>query len=454
MKRITGITLMLCALLMAGGCGADTDKTDESTSAAVSQADSSSTKSEETQATEVTVQSEQTGESTQEEAATEAVSTENSILKLNQKELYDYEWSDEYGISLVETEYSTILLDDEDAERYPELAAVLKEFSDLQEGYMNEEYDMLKELAETHISEDESFSPLKSTYDRQVRRADGKVLSILVDSYYYNGEFDSRSLWGENYDTETGEDLLFSDVVTDIDGFAQAVENQLFNSVGEDVFSNNNIIKEYFEMYGADGTHWTLDYNGVTVYFSEGELAGAGLGAVNVTVTFAEHPELFNAEYMDVPESYIVALPMTSTFYTDFDGDGSCEELTLTDSYDTENQFYATLDIYTADVSYTESFWAYGCEPYYVKTADGRNYLYFFTELETQMYLYVYDISSMMISKVGEANVTPFYNDGLSAVLTNPDSMHFDIFSDEAGGGVPESNDFFSVGSDGMPVQD
>ena len=29
------------------------------------------------------------------------------------------------------------------------------------------------------------------------------------------------------------------------DGFAQAVENQLFNSVGEDVFSNNNIIKEH-----------------------------------------------------------------------------------------------------------------------------------------------------------------------------------------------------------------
>jgi len=437
-------------MLTTTGCNDNTDKAVENTSATVSVSDV-----KETSAAETTTQTEQKTESTTKAAETEAVpsETESAILKLDKKELYNYEWSEEYAIPLVETEYSAIILREEEAERFPELAAVLTEIADAQEGYMKDDYDMLTELAKEKISYGtEGFTPLKSTYDRQVRRADSKVLSILVDSYYYNGVFDSRSLWGENYDVETGKELKFPDVVTDIDGFAQVAENQLFNYAGEDVFSNDSIIDEYFEMYGADGTHWTIDYNGVTVYFSAGEIAGTGFGEMTVTVTFAEHPELFNSKYTEVPESYISAMPLKLTYYTDLDGDGSCEELTVVDSYDEENDYYATLYISTAEVYYAESFWAYSCEPYYIKAADGKNYIYLFTELETQMYLHVYEVTNNTISKVGEVNVSPFYNNGISAVLTDPNSMHFDIFSDEAGGGISEGNDFFAISTDGMPA--
>ena len=48
--------------------------------------------------------------------------------------------------------------------------------------------------------------------------------------------------------------------------------------------------------------------------------------------------------------------------------------------------------------------------------------------------------------------LSPYYSSETSSVLTDPDSMHFDIFSDEAGGGVPIGDDFFYVGADGMPV--
>ena len=335
---------MLCVMLTATGCNSNTDKKDDITSATTSVS-----AEKETSAVETTLQTEQTTEETTIEVIPSE--TEATILELNKKELYNCEWSEEYAIPLVETEYSAILLGNEDAERYPELAAVLTEIADAQEDYMKDDFDMLTELAKEKISYGtDGFTPLESTYDRQVRRADSKVLSILVDSYYYNGVFDSRSMWGENYDVETGKEIMFSDVVTDIDGFAQVAENQLFNYAGAETFSNDNIIDEYFEMYGADGTHWTLDYNGVTVYFSAGEIAGAGFGAMNVTVTFAEYPTLFNPEYTNVAESYIVALPMKSAFYTDLDGNGSCEELNVFDSYDEENDYYATLYISTAEV--------------------------------------------------------------------------------------------------------
>lgn len=381
-------------------------------------------------------------------------SSKSGILELNERVLYKNEWSEATAMALVESECTAVLLGSEEAGRHPELAAALSEAAEAQESTMQDEYDSLIGQAKEEVNNPAGFKALVSTIDAKVRRADSAVLSVLSDSYYYNGFNDgSRSLWGGNYDTETGKTIYLPDVVTDMDEFAKAVEDKLFGIAGADVFYNETIVVDYFKEYGAEGTHWTLDYNGVTVYFSEGEIADRGFGAMNATITFAEHPELFKEKYTNVPEEYIVALPTKSAFYTDLNGDGDCEELTVADRYDEENEYQATIDIYTPDNSYTESFWAYDCEPYYVKTADGKHYLYIFTELETQMYLYVYDIANGVIAKVGEANVSPFYDGDKSAVLTNPNSMHFDIFSEEAGGGVSEGNDYFSVGVDGMPAQ-
>ena len=456
MKKITGIVLMLCVLLTATGCNGNADKNGETTSVTAAQ-ETTSSKAEETTAAETTSQTEQTTDAATDETETEVVPTETNtpLLKLNKKELYESEWSEEYGMALTKLECSTVILGNEDAERYPELAKALTEASDYYEVNLLEEHNILIESAKESISSGaEGFDTLVSTLDAHVRRADDAVLSVLYDSYYYNGMNDgSRSFWGGNYDTETGKELHLPDVVTDIDEFAKIVETKLFDTVGADVFYSDTVIEDYFKEYGADGTHWTLEYNGVTVYFDEGEIAGSGFGAINLTIEFAEYPDLFNKKYTEVPETYIVGLPINSTFCTDLDGDGRNDELTVVDSYDEENNYYATLYIYVADVYYAESFWAYACEPYYVKAADGKNYLYLFTELETQMYLHVYEMTNSRISKVGEANLSPFYNDGISAVPTDPNSMHFDIFSDEAGGGISEGNDFFSVGFDGIPAQ-
>ncbi len=454
MKKITVWLLLLCVLLTATGCSENTAKEAESASETSTQAAASS-EGQEHSAVETTAQPEDTTESETEAATTESAPPAAGIqlLDLEKTSWYDYEWSDENAMTLVECEYSSILLGDDDAGRYPELADALQETADAQEGYLKDEYNMLTELAyEQAANGTDGFSPLVSTRDTHVRRADSTVLSILVDMYYDNGVFSSRDFLGENYDTETGEVLWFSDVVTDVAGFAQAAKEQLFHEEGADVFHNDNIIKEYFEMYGEDGTHWTIDDYGVTVYFTEGEIANPGFGILSVTVTFAEHPALFNPKYMTASKAYIVALPMDMCFSADLNEDGICEKLGLFDSYDEENPWCATIEIHTPEVSYVESFWAYDCEPYYVKTAGGRHYLYLFTELETQMYLYIYELQNQTISKVGEASLSPFYDDGISAVPTNPDRMHFDVFTEESGS-VPEGDAFFSVGDDGMPVR-
>lgn len=452
MKKIKGLIIMLCVMLAAAGCNSDSGKQSDSTTAETASAATENTTAAET----TTAQTEQTTESTT-EAVTEPTPAEieSKILKLEKKTLYDYTWSEEYGVALAEIDCSTVQLSKEDAERYPELAKVLSESRDLYEVNMLENRDYNAENAKASLdSGAEGFDTLVDELDVHVRRADDTALSILYDSYNYNGMNEGvRSFWGENYDTETGKAIYLPDVVTDIDKLAEIVETKLFDTMGADVFYSDTIIEEYFRDYGADGTHWTLEYNGITVYFGEGEIANSGVGAMAVTIEFAEYPELFKEEYTAVPEAYIVGLPMKSAFYTDLDGDGKGDEISISDSYDEEYNYYATMYIYVPEVYYAESFWAYDCEPYYIKTADGRNYIYLFTELETQMYLYVYEITNTTVTKVGEENVSPFYNDGISAILTDPNYMHFDIFSNEAGGGVSEGNDIFSVSVDGMPAQ-
>lgn len=160
-------------------------------------------------------------------------------------------------MALAELECSVIHLGDEDAKHYPELADALSAAADFYEVNMLEGFDMDKELAKELISSGaEGFNTLVSTLDTHIRRADDVVLSILYDSYYYNGMNDgNRSFWGGNYDAETGKELYLPDVVTDIDEFAKVVEAELFSTVGADIFYGDTIIEEYFKEYGADGTH-------------------------------------------------------------------------------------------------------------------------------------------------------------------------------------------------------
>lgn len=92
---------------------------------------------------------------------------------------------------------------------------------------------MDKELAKELISSGaEGFNTLVSTLDTHIRRADDVVLSILYDSYYYNGMNDgNRSFWGGNYDAETGKELYLPDVVTDIDEFANMMPEAYYTQI-------------------------------------------------------------------------------------------------------------------------------------------------------------------------------------------------------------------------------
>ena len=260
---------------------------------------------------------------------------------------------------------------------------------------------------------------------------------------------------GTNYDAQTGLELALNDVVDVNNDLADAVANELNSHQWAGDFDYRDAVQAYFANTPYDGFSWTLDYNGVTFYFADGDLEKAGNGGKTATVSFTQYPELFNEKYMAVPSAYMVELPMDSSYFTDLDGDGDLEELNVTGYFDSDVGMYTKFGVYAdADGSYHyEECFADGFIPYYVKTADGKHYLYLFCEQDEgsgpipMMLLIVFDVCGGKLTRVGEMNAAPGYiPTGIYRIPTNPEDFYLDDFDSMA-----QDMMAYAVGPMGLP---
>ena len=370
-----------------------------------------------------------------------------------QKQLYSlYDWDDD--ALLVQSEFSHVTLWQNDTAKYPELAETLEQTANMIKRSMEDEYDNLCATAREELPWTGETSV--STLDIQVRRADSVVLSLLSDSYSdYGWIEDFRGMHGTNYDAQTGLELALNDVVDVNNDLADAVANELNSHQWAGDFDYRDAVQAYFANTPYDGFSWTLDYNGVTFYFADGDLEEPGNGGKTATVSFTQYPELFNEKYMAVPSAYMVELPMDSSYFTDLDGDGDLEELNVTSYFDSDVGMYTKFGVYAdADGSFHyEDCFADGFIPYYVKTADGNHYLYLFCEQDESsgpiptMLLVVFDVSGGRLTRVGEMNAAPGYiPDGIYRVPTDPEDFYLDDFDSMA-----QDMMAYAVGPMGLP---
>ena len=328
---------------------------------------------------------------------------------------------------------------------------------------MGDEFDNLLAFAKeerTFLSAD-SFVTKSSTLDVQIRRADSVAFSILSDSFLVYGDINDRYLNGTTYDTATGEPLMLTDVIKDMGKIPAIVKKELTSHTWTGDFISETAVEDYFRDTLVDDIAWTLDYNGVTFYFGNWDIADIGRnGRLAATVSFAEYPELFNEKYMVVPDAYIVELPLKHPFYTDLDGDGKPEELDVVPVLHESGLLYEAFDVYTdtdaqyyhAEFSADNAHRTGGYHPYYIKTADGNHYLYVFAEgselASNDMELRVIDITGGEFREVGDMHIAPGYIPvDCSYTLTNPDNMMLENFE------LMEETAAYRVGDDGMPVR-
>ena len=416
-------------------------------------------------------------ESTEAERPEESAKQENEevqVLAMEQTRKMRYEWAGDLLVMLARSEYSSVTIGMEDAEKYPEMAEKLEQLSGMVKNSMEDEFDNLLSFAkEVYPQNPENFETCLSTLDTQVRRADSAVVSLLSDSYSDYGNIrDFRGLHGSNFDTKTGKELKLSDVILDMSKVPEIVENELSSNMWTTDLYSETAVADYFENTPEDGISWTLDYNGITFYFEAGAFAEEGAGRSTATIPFAGHPELFAEKYMEVPEAYMVNIPLNSSFFADLNDDGDWEEFIVSGTYDEYGGCYYDFGVYTKiDGSYYyEEYYAYDYHPYYVKTKANGHFLYLFCEEAEEfnkcMSLIVLNLADGEITKVGEMQAGPYYQqkgsklEDVFAVPTDPEKLYLDDFEDPTrfytfDHGVYQSMEGpieFTVGTDGMPV--
>ncbi|MGN0473367.1 MAG: hypothetical protein ACI4F8_11025 [Lachnospiraceae bacterium] len=460
MKKVLLIALLMCYIGTFTACGKENPQT---TGAPETVEDKTPEKETQESSDKEVVQESTSGEGSEEKK--EDTSLENNeviespeILSLKETYATRYEWQD--ALWLLYSEYSNVTMW-EGAEQYPKIDRALSETAGMQIRSMEDEADnILSFITDMGMLDGDlaDFETQVSTSNAQVRRADSVVLSYVTDSYADYGFIeDFRSIWGRNYDVQTGKELLLSDVILDMDAIPGIVCKELNSHLwaGEDY--PETVVKEYFMNTPEDGISWSLDYNGVTFYFGYDDFTEMSSVGKTATISFAEYPELFNKKYMNVPEAYMVRLQLDYSFFTDLDSDGILEEVNCNGLFNETDRFYTQFGIYTDVNGYYqyEELFAYDYQPYYVKTEDGDHYIYLFCEeneirnhVQGQMMLVVYNVNDGVITRVGDMNIAPAYIPSDMFLLPlDPNHMLLDNYDSGA-----QDFEVYKVGKDGMPT--
>ena len=454
MKKITALLFLVCLTADLTACGGQGEKVNNKTlNNPVADTEELQDNSTETETEQVTGEEAQT-------IRTLAMDKAKYVLS---------QWDEELDQLLVQSKYSCITLGENEKEQYPELAETINQLAVMQKKSMEEEFDNMTVNAGDMYAED--FETYRFSNDVQIRRADTVAVSILEASHTKLGsELEYWGMNGLNYDTQTGQQLKITDVITDMSKLPELVKAELNSHMWSADFFSETAVEDYFEAMSPEDLSWTLDYNGVTLYFSAGIFAEEGFGRSSATLTFEQYPELFQEKYKRVPEAYMVRMPVNASFFVNLDNDPDVEELEIWAGHEPGTDDYYDFGIYTdQDASYYyEELFAYDLNPYYVRTIDGRNYLYLFHEqeeaLNRHMRLSVYEISYCEFEKIGEMDAGPYYRQvgeeftDVFAIPTDPHKFYMDDFSDysrnyEFDYGVYEQQEpvEYFIGGDGMP---
>ena len=211
--------------------------------------------------------------------------------------------------------YAKASLTEESAKKYPALAKAMEEWNQKEDEHSRERLSELQEAAKDLLENrpDDTDFFLTSELQGSVLRADSAVVSIFHDYYSFEGGVHPNySYSGVNFDTETGKELKFTDVVSDPKSFFILADEVFQEKYAEIYDSMTNVCKYMEEHDPADpedsGMYWSIDPEGVMVYFNPYILGSYAMGAQTAKIYFEDHPEVFVEKYMKTPESYVIPL--------------------------------------------------------------------------------------------------------------------------------------------------
>lgn len=339
---------------------------------------------------------------------------------------YDYNVKDKYSVEgdysstkVIDTLYTNIYINSEyNNDEYKELADKIQKVNKDNEENLTEIFDgFVSDYGEMFADVDLNWGPVLYEYDHKgVIRADQKIFSTGNNAeVYYGGAHGGNFVGGRCYDSQTGEDITFNDIFLKTDGLADIITDKLYENYDKEIFfaETREELKEDVQTYVDElvengATNWTVNYDGVAIYFGDYALAAYASGHQIVFINYDEYPDYLNPEYFkDADEEYVMRVSKY-IYYPMYLGDKEyAVDFSWEKEWNEEYQFYSDTyehlyiwsspDFYQ-DIKIDGSF----MDPaIYIVRKGGKDYLYvqnfFFDGVE---YLQIYEFNGKEFKEI------------------------------------------------------
>lgn len=304
--------------------------------------------------------------------------------------------------------------------------------------------NMCKEM-QAAVPEPDNGVYMVSEYTTTVARADSTVTSFLTQQYVdYAGAHPGTVFTTKNFDSATGDALdIYAVVESDqIDGLPELIADSLIEKYGEEPFYDaDNLAGTIDDTLGMNSDLvFTVDYFGITFYFSPYELAPYAFGAQTVTFRYEDYPDLVKDVYQQTSENFIYPLDPYNTNTLPDGRELELQIVTFGEEYEEGYAIEASLD---GNHRSYEIYDAFDMAPWLVH-CDDRDYMYLkWSTYNDYGLISVCDLNGDI---VGEPEEFP---GSFMGSPTNPENIKIynrgDLLSTV---GIYR---YYSVGKDGMP---
>ncbi len=436
-------------LLMTGGCAGEKPMSEEERKAA----------EEEMLLAEQDAMAAEEGNEEKKESAPEVKSLEAARPRLIVSTVYDSLYHEERGLVSC-LEYDQIALSAESAEAYPDLAEALGDLSSRTAEQMQEDYESYRQAAlESDETGDEGYA-MQFQNRFTVGRADEKALSIRCHYLSFTGGGHAFAFTGaENFDAGTGKLLALSDISPDPAALLEKASENLRKWCEDrevELFDPEGLSGAVQEMYESGDLNWSLDPDGISLFFAPYSIAPYAAGELTARVFFEESPDLFTGDLCRPQETWGMSLYERQSASADLDGDGSPEEISFStdrDEYDTVTGFHISVD----GKDYPFDLYGYGIRAFLLHGAGGKTMLYADISGDNDYHsLEIFDLSGgeVLQAQTLQAGCSVLYNDETNqagtCLITDPSSFDLAV----RGGDIStySMSRVCHLGEDGLPV--
>lgn len=256
---------------------------------------------------------------------------------------------------------------------YPELSAALNQYN--ADGLVSAQSLMDEFAISAKELEGDEFNPAYCQAESKVymQRADSRIVSFLESIEKYTGGV-HPDFWvnGINFNADTGKKAELTEILTDTSKLPSILENKITKKYSEVAFYD---LKDTLSKYKPEDFTWTIDYQGITFWFSPYEIAAYSVGTLSAKIRFDEFPDIFNKDYTISPEDYIQSIPIGIDI--EFDSASGEETLlcvqALPDQYGSYNMLSVTVNgkTFTDEINYAYNF------DVYLAHIGEKNYILF-----------------------------------------------------------------------------